>query len=390
MNKYVIKAANYINNKQHDKSMKEFIDYLNFDKVDNKLLNKNKKVVIVIPKMMKFMGGLTSVLRITKALDKSGFTVFLTAYNSNDLNTMTECAKFNLSDFKGEFITFEDALKQEFEFVIATNWQSVYFAKRLKGYKIIFAQDYEPYFYPVGDEWLLASKSYQFGFDVISLGDWNIDNIKHNLGNRFTNYANMYSIEFPFEKSEYPSIDRDFSIYKSLKNIKIAVYTKRESKRMASYLFAFFEKANNYAKTKGISLEVHYFGLNKKENVDFGINHGRLTKKEMFELYKESNFGFVASLTNVSLIPYEMLSTGLPIFEVEDGSYSYFLGNESATLIDLDSHNFVDKIIYLINNSEIVEKQIIKANEIMNKLSWDKTGKQFADILKHIEEIHND
>ena len=76
MNKYVIKAANHINNKQHDKSMKEFIDYLNFDKVDNKLLNKNKKVVIVIPKMMKFMGGLTSVLRITKALDKSGFTVF--------------------------------------------------------------------------------------------------------------------------------------------------------------------------------------------------------------------------------------------------------------------------------------------------------------------------
>ena len=52
--------------------------------------------------------------------------------------------------------------------------------------------------------------------------------------------------------------------------------------------------------------------------------------------------------------------------------------------------HFVDKIIHLINNSEIVENQIIKANEIMSKLSWDKTGKQFADILKHIEEINND
>lgn len=390
MNKYFIKVANYIKNKEHDESMKNFIDFLNFEKVDNKMLNKNKTVIFVIPQMGKFMGGLTSVLRIAKGLSQNGFTVFLTAYNSNDLSGQTESAKFNLSDFKGEFITFEDALNREFEFVIATNWQSVYFAKRLNGYKVIFAQDYEPYFYPVGDDWVLAAKSYQFGFDIISLGDWNLDNIKHNIGTKFPSTASMYSVEFPFEKSEYPSIDRDYFSYKDLKNIKIAVYTKREYKRMSSYLFAFFEKANDYAKTKGVSIEVHYFGLNKKTNVGFGINHGRLSKKEMFELYKECNFGFVASLTNISLIPYEMLSTGLPIFEVEDGSYSYFLGNETATLIDLDSHHFVDQIINLVDNPDTIENQITKANEIMSKLSWNKTGKQFADILKHIEEIRND
>lgn len=98
-----------------------------------------------------------------------------------------------------------------------------------------------------------------------------------------------------------------------------------------------------------------------------------------------NHFGFVAPLTNISLVPYEMLSTNLPIFEFEDGSYPDFLGHDTAMLIDLDYRHFADKIIGLLNEPKILKKQIENADKVLSSLSWKTTGTQFADILLSIE-----
>ena len=382
MNNILKKISNYIIHKDLDEQLNGFMPVLDFNQVNNVFLSKNKKILFVIPKMGKFMGGLTSVLRVAKILSRNEYQIYFASYNSNEINEMSRNAECNLKDYEGHFITFEEAIKTTFEYVIATNWQSVYFSKKLKGYKIFFVQDYEPYFYPLGENWLLAKKSYQQNFEIISLGNWNIEQIKQNIkldDNIF------HSVDFPFEKKEYPTIDRNYFKYSLLTKIKFAVYTKRESKRIPTFLFSFFEKANGYAKSKGIELEIYYFGLNKHEKLNFGINCGRLTKSQIFDLYKECHFGMVASLTNISLVPYEMLSTGLPVFEVEDGSYSAFLGNNTATLLDLNYQHFIDQLITLLKNPNLIVNQIEQANIILKDLSWDKTGQQFANILNSLE-----
>ena len=80
-----------------------------------------------------------------------------------------------------------------------------------------------------------------------------------------------------------------------------------------------------------------------------------------------------------------MLGTGLPIFEFKDGSFSSFLGNETATLLELNYQDFVDKLLMLLNNPSIIEKQIEKSQELLKNLTWKKTCNQFYDILKSIE-----
>jgi glycosyltransferase involved in cell wall biosynthesis len=50
-----------------------------------------------------------------------------------------------------------------------------------------------------------------------------------------------------------------------------------------------------------------------------------LSKKQLLSLYRKADFGMVASMSNVSLVPYEMLATGLPLIEFEDGTFPYFL-----------------------------------------------------------------
>ena len=36
-----------------------------------------------------------------------------------------------------------------------------------------FVQDYEPYFYMFGEAFIIAQKTYELGFHMISLGAWN-------------------------------------------------------------------------------------------------------------------------------------------------------------------------------------------------------------------------
>ena len=84
---------------------------------------------------------------------------------------------------------------------------------------VYFVQDYEPYFNPIGDRYFLSKKAYELGEDIISLGNWNLQEINRNLNSN--KIGKMYSIEFPFEASEYPLIQKNFEKFKkSEKKIK--------------------------------------------------------------------------------------------------------------------------------------------------------------------------
>ena len=84
------------------------------------------------------------------------------------------------------------------------------------------------------------------------------------------------------------------------------------------------EKASKVFNEKGYEIEVNFFGFNKSTKLSFGNNLGKLNKEEMKSLYEKSDFGIVASMTNISLVPYEMLAMGLPIVEFKDGSFPFF------------------------------------------------------------------
>lgn len=93
-----------------------------------------------------------------------------------------------------------------------------------------------------------------------------------------------------------------------------------------------------------------------------------------------------ASMTNISLVPYEMLATGLPVIEFSDGSYSDFLPETSATLIDYNYHTLVMKLEELLKNPKIIEKQIEIGRTALEKLSWENTASEFDKILQSLLE----
>ena len=93
-----------------------------------------------------------------------------------------------------------------------------------------------------------------------------------------------------------------------------------------------------------------------------------------------------ASMSNISLVPYEMLATGLPLIEFRTGSYRFFLGEDTALLIDFDYKELADKIIKVVNAPEILEEMHQNVEMKLKKLSWDNTCEQFWSILSNAKE----
>ena len=135
---------------------------------------------------------------------------------------------------------------------------------------------------------------------------------------------------------------------------------------------------------KGIKLNVFFFGLNIHEKVSIGKNLGKLSKSQLINLYSHCDLGMVASMTNISLVPYEMIATGLPIIEFEDGSFSSFFENRSSFLINFDYKNIVEVIEGAVCGEVPLKEIAANAYNQIKKLSWDKTSEEFYNILLSI------
>ncbi|MFQ6793629.1 MAG: hypothetical protein ACLRT4_12710 [Thomasclavelia sp.] len=113
-----------------------------------------------------------------------------------------------------------------------------------------------------------------------------------------------------------------------------------------------------------------------------GENLGILSKEELANLYENTDFGICGSMTNVSLVPYEMLAKGLPLIEFKEGTFQFFFPDNTAIITNFSYVDLYNKLIDVINNPSILELYQKNALDFLKNLSWEKTGKQFVNILK--------
>lgn len=351
---------------------------------------KVKTVVFIITRMVRFHGGQTSILHLGTELVKLGYKVAYLSYKQQSREEMEICAKANLGNYQGKVYpmkTFRAAINagkcSEPDIVVATSWDTVSFAKKFtSSYKMYFVQDYEPYFYKFGEEFLMAKSTYEQGLHMVSLGEWNKMMIEKECGADETRRLDV--VPFPYEKQEYPRLKREYTNYIDKKKIKIAVYMKYYGKRLPNLIPYMLKNTAAKFEKDGIEMEVVYFGEAKTFKSEGGKNLGQLNKEEMLTLYRECDFGMVASMSNISLVPYEMHSAGLPLIEFADGTYPYFFREKTAILTKIGKKDIYDELKNVLDDPSVLVEMQKRADEDMENLSWEITGKKFAEILEAI------
>lgn len=372
-----IQRVRQINMQTH---IRELIEDEDFKKIENlKPVSKNK-IAILVWGMLPYSGGHTSILRLGTQLVHHGYEVSYVSINNQNIYEMEKNAEINLPDYKGKIYTKDYLNGLCADIVIATLWESVYYAKKLPGYKMYFLQDYEPYFYEYNEYFFLAKKTYELGLHMVSLGGWNKWKIEKEC-----NVKGIDVIDFPYENKEYRYKERDFFKYSNNdEEIIIAVYIKRDGKRMPNLIQLMLKKMVELFEMDGKKIRIKFFGLDKKDKVLVGENLGKLTQEELQKLYHDASFGMVASMSNISLVPYEMMATGLPIIEFQEGTFSYFFSDEAAILTDFSYVTLYEKLSYLLKHPKELQRMQQQALEELKSLSWEKSGEQFVKIIEQI------
>ena len=351
-----------------------------FNPVVNKRPDKVHRIAFFLGAILPFSGGVTSMLRLGTGLVQRGYDVTYVSFQNQDISEMEQIAKKNLSGAQGTFQKIS-TVPDDFDIVIATSWQSVYHAKRFKGYKMYFVQDYEPFFFKLNERYLLAEMTYKLGFHIVSLGEWNLAKIHQYCGDV---KGILDFITFPYEPGEYTMTARNYDIQK--RTYKIAVYSKEEGKRLPNLLQVLLQKTAQELKKRGIDIEILFFGFSPNIKTQIGKNLGKLTKTQLLNLYKTVDFGMCASMTNISLVPFEMIATGLPVIEFENGSFPFFFPADSAILTDFNAHTLAEKLEDFIKHPQKIKDMMKIAHTHIRRLSWDNSIEEFDEILMHIKE----
>ena len=383
--KLLLKLEHKIKTNRRSKENRFVVDFLSnidFKKINNIRPSKIKKISFILPPLSAYSGGHTSVFRLGTRLAQFGYEVEYIIFGAKRNSESDKIADTLLKDRKGEIKFWDEQTEFVSDIVIATNIESVFFAKKMSGYKFMFVQDFEPYFYERGDRFLYASKIYDLGFHLISLGGWN----KKQIEKHTENSSRIDVIDFPYEPKEYNFPNRDYAKYKNKEDFKLCIYIRTTPRRLPFFCQFLAGKLIEEFERQGKKLEVFYFGEDKAINYLNGKNIGKLSKSELQNLYRSCDFGMVASLTNISLVPYEMMATGLPIIEFKQGSFCDFFDEDAAFLFDYDCDSLCKEIIRAINNPEILEERNLKIQNVLQNLSWDKTAEQFLNIIKSVEQ----
>ena len=372
----------YTRHKEIEDSKKEIfklLDSFEFGEFINEKPNAINKIIMLVPVVYPNLGGVTSALRILNYLQDKGCIVTLcVCSDSMSIQETKKNVHLCMPTYKGSVKNIKDCMNENYDVCIATSWQTAYWAKKISGYKVYFVQDFEPEFYEMNDYSVLARDTYSFGYHIISLGGWNVDKIKLNC-----NYSKskIDIIDFPYDPNEYSFDNRDYTLYKNKKDITIACYIRFIGRRVPYISEYLLNKTKKYLEERGYNLKILFYGIDKRNKFSSAMNLGKLSRNELYELYKSCDFGMTASMSNISLVPFEMLATGLPLIEYRNGSYSYFLGEDTAILIDFDYKELGERIIEAINNPDILKEMHEKSKERLEKLSWNNTCEQFWNIL---------
>lgn len=346
-------------------------DYINKPYKTPSLKKGKKKLKIgwVLSPISHGSGGQNNIARFAKYLQDSGHDITFYIYESIHPQLISEAKSILKNSFGLDTKVKKIANYEESDALIATGWETAYpvFNIKTKAHKFYFVQDFEPYFYGLGSKAVLAENTYKMNFYGITAGKW------------LTKKVGEYDM-----KADYFDFGADMDIYQlkgeANKQKKICFYARPVTERRAFEL-GVMALGEFHKKHPEYTIEFAGWDVSNYQIPFPYVNRGILSHNEVAELYKESAACLVLSLTNVSLLPLELLAAGcIPVIN-EGENNSMVLGRNDyihyAAKSPIELANELCKVV----ERKDINQYAMKAAESVKSKSWDKSFRKVERIL---------
>ncbi len=331
----------------------------------------------VVPVFAAGAGGMMNIVRMIHFLESFGHsvTLYVQVLAHDDHRTASHFASLLHNHFlpvkAAVKILPQDMSTLSGDAIIATDRWTCYPVRSAGNFRrrFYFIQDYEPLFYPMGAEALLAEATYHFGFDAICGGPWLARMAQEKYGMRAV----------AFEQAA------DTDCYRILPEAtrgsnRIAFYARGATARRAVELgyLAFDVLAE-----RGVDFHVDFFGQ-EIGTPQLGYSytcHGVLGATDLGRLYNVATIGMVFSATNYSIIPREMMACGLPVVELDSESSRLSFPDLTAELVQPDPVAIANVLEAMLADPARREAQAARAVRFAGSFSWEASAKTVERAL---------
>ena len=236
--------------------------------------------------------------------------------------------------------------------------------------KVYFVQDFEPWFNPMGDNFILAENSYGLGLIPVTIGRWLAHLMRETYGapSRFFEFTAEQSIYFPDSATKR-------------ENAVCFVYQPEKPRRCP----ALGGEALAFLKYHSPATKIYTFGSDEEPNFPFEFTHlGLLSLKQCNALYNRCRVGLCLSSSNPSRIPFEMMAAGLPVVDFFGENTLYDLPDEAVLLAQRTPDSLAAALKKIIDSRTLRQSMRDAGRMFMHERPSTLEYEQVAHILEAI------
>jgi glycosyltransferase involved in cell wall biosynthesis len=316
-------------------------------------------------------GGHQNIFRFIAYLAEQGHTCNIYLYSAQHFQPAKDAHEVFKKAYPNAKVTVQwlKGPMKPADAVFATGWETAYpvFNDPGEARKFYFVQDFEPYFYPIGSEYALAENTYHMNFHGITAGPWLADKLSREYGMACDYYnfgtdTNTYRFENTKPRKQVFFYARPVTARRGFELGIMALQLFHEQRPDYEIILAGWDVSD-------YSIPFPYKNLKT------------LSISELSPVYNRCAAGLVVSLTNMSLLPLELLASGvIPV--VTDGPNNTMVSNNSYIKFAHASPDGLAQALIETVDRKDLPAYAAEAAASINELSWERSGQRFETILK--------
>lgn len=257
----------------------------------------------------------------------------------------------------------------DFDGIVASDWPTAYAAWRYERDvpRIYWVQDFEPFFFPAGPDYVVAENSYRLGYQGIACGPW--------LAGKVTDAGGMPCAFYDYQV--------DSSLYMRTNDSRreeIFFYARPTTARRGTE-FGLLVLQEVHRRRPELVINIAGWDMSNA-GLDFPfVNHGTLDASQLPDLYNRCAAALLISLTSVSLLPLEVLACGVvPVVNDADNTRISLNDNPGIDFVAMSPGRMAEHLIAAVDNINQVEHSR-KIAQSMAGASWVGPGEEVVSVF---------
>ena len=341
-------------------------------------------IAVVIPPFRRGSGGHSTIYNMLTRLEERGHTVTTWVHDPEGVlrDDWAAVIRSNLQEFfrPPQGPVFK-GLEKWFgaDVVLATGWQTVFPVLRLDHCRarVYLVQDHEPEFFAASAERQWARETYGSGMFCIAASEW----LRDLVHDRYGADASSFDLGVDLDVYRPRPVER--------RDDTVIFYARDSTPRRAVPLgILVLEELQR----RRPDVRFVLYGHDRPVNTPFPYAHlGLATPEQLSWAYSEATVGLSLSLTNLSLVPQEMLACELPVVELAGLSMEQAFGTDGPVeLAPPDVMELATALERLLDDPDLRARRAAAGAKFVAGRTWDHATDQLEAGLRRALQVRED